>query len=70
MGRQEYKHGSRYTLIAAQGTILLKAKSVATSVETETSYAGNAMLAGRTKLKNLMKAFMVSLRWAVIVSHS
>jgi hypothetical protein len=57
-------------LIAAQGTTLLKAKSAATLVDMETSYAGNAMLAGRTRLKNPMKGFMVSLRWATIVSYS
>jgi len=57
-------------LIAAQGTTLFKAKSAATLVSMETSYAGNAMLAGHTKLKNLMKDFIVFLRWAMIVPHS
>ena len=57
-------------LIAVQGTTLLKAKSAATLVEMETSYAGNAMLAGRTKLKNPMKGFIGSLRWATIVPYS
>jgi hypothetical protein len=64
MGRQEHKCGSRYTLIAARGTTLLKAKSVATLVEMETSSVGNAMLVGHMKLNNLMKGFIVSLRWA------
>jgi hypothetical protein len=57
-------------LIVAQGTTLFKAKSAATLVSMEISYAGNAMLAGHTKLKNLMKDFIVSLGWAMIVSHS
>jgi hypothetical protein len=70
MGHQEHRCGSRYMLIAAQGTTLLKVKSAATLVEMETSYAGNAMLVGHTKLNNPMKGFIVSLRWAAIVSHS
>lgn len=70
MGRQEHKCGSRYMLIAAQGTTLLKVKSAATLVEMETSYAGNAMLVEHTKLNNLIKGFIVSLRWEAIVSHS
>ena len=35
-----------------------------------TSCAGNAMLVGRTNSKNLMKGFIVFLRWVMIVSHS
>jgi CO/xanthine dehydrogenase FAD-binding subunit len=70
MGHQDLKCSSRYMLIVAQGTTLFKAKSAATLVSMETNYAGNAMLAGHTKLKNLMKDFIVSLRWVMIASHS
>ena len=58
----QHKCSSRYMLIVAQGTTLLKVKSAATLVETETSYAGNAMLVGHMKFNNPMKGFIVSLR--------
>ena len=66
MGHQEYKCGSRYMLIAAHQTTLLKVKSAATLGGKETSFAGNVMLVGHMKWKNLMKDFIVCLRWAMI----
>jgi hypothetical protein len=66
MASQEHKYASRFTLIAAQGIILLRARSAATLVEMETAYAGNAMLVGRMKLKKVMMGFMISLKCGII----
>jgi hypothetical protein len=57
-------------LIVAQEITQLKVKSVAISVEMGTVHAGNALLAGRNKLKKPTLCIIVSLRWAISVSHS
>ena len=53
-------------LIVAHQTTPLKVKSVATLGGKETSFAGNVMLAGHMKLRNLMKDFIVCLRWVTL----
>jgi hypothetical protein len=62
MGLLEHKSGSRSTPTPVQEITPLRAKSVATSVEMETTHAGNALLAGRNKIKKPMLGFIASLR--------
>jgi hypothetical protein len=62
MARQEHKCGSRSTQTLAQEIILLRAKSVATLVEMETTHAGNVWLAGRNMIKKLISGFIASSR--------
>lgn len=70
MGRREHKSGSSSMLTPLQEIILFRVKSAATSVEMETVYAGSALPVGRNKIKKVTLGFMVSLRWAIIFSHS
>jgi hypothetical protein len=51
-----------------QGITLLRVTSAATSVEMETTHAGNVWLVGHNKSKKLTLGFIVSLRWAKIFS--
>jgi hypothetical protein len=66
MASQEHKYASRFTLTVAQGITLLRARSVAISVEMETTYAGNVMSVGRMKLKKVMMGFMISSKCGIV----
>ena len=64
MARQECKCDSRFMSTVIPGITLLRVRSVATSVEMETTHAGNASLVGHNKSKKLTLGFIVSSRCA------
>lgn len=67
MARREQQSVSRFTLTVAREIILLRANSVAISVEMETTLVENVMLAGRKNLKKRTLDFIICFRCAITI---